>query len=108
MSICEALRKARHYQDVAQRRPYESHFWTARSLYFGRAAVRPERSGPVRAARPWEKANGPSGRPLLVLGAVAAALAVGEYAGLRRRALGYQSAVAAPPAVAGPTGGQPP
>jgi len=41
MSTSEALQLARHYQDVARRYPGESHFWTARSLFYGRKAVRP-------------------------------------------------------------------
>jgi len=40
MSTREALQMARHYQEVARRHPDESHFWTARSLYYGRKARR--------------------------------------------------------------------
>jgi hypothetical protein len=44
MSTREALRLAWHYQEVARRNPHEAHFWTARSLYYGRAALRSGRS----------------------------------------------------------------
>jgi hypothetical protein len=40
MSTREALQLARHYQEVARRNPHESRFWTARSLYYGRTAMR--------------------------------------------------------------------
>lgn len=41
MSTRDALRLARHYQDMAHRSPDESRFWTARSLYYGRKATAP-------------------------------------------------------------------
>ncbi|MDQ7910410.1 hypothetical protein RB614_38540 [Phytohabitans sp. ZYX-F-186] len=51
MSSREALSLAWHYQEVARRNPHESHFWTARSLYYGRTATRSARAD-QRAAGP--------------------------------------------------------
>jgi len=43
MSNSQALSMAWHYQELARRRPGESHFWIARSLFYGRLAARAAR-----------------------------------------------------------------
>lgn len=51
MLSSEALGLARHYQELTRQRPDESHFWTARSLYYGRTATRTSMSRTGRSPR---------------------------------------------------------
>ncbi|MFY1670249.1 hypothetical protein ACN27G_09850 [Plantactinospora sp. WMMB334] len=58
MSTREVLALAQHYQEIARRSPRESHFWTARALYFGRAVWRHGWEGTVANRPPLEDGRG--------------------------------------------------